>query len=461
MTPTELLPSRLRRRIEAAGPIRVGLIGAGKFGSMFLAQAPTSPHIDVVAIADLDTERAKTACRNVGWSEERVGRTRFVEDGIAMIAEPDIEVVIEATGNPLAGVRHALAASAEGKHIVMVNVEADVLAGPYLAAQARSAGTVYSMAYGDQPALVCEMVDWARACGFPVVAAGKGTRYQPAYHGLTPANVWDQYGLTAEQAAEAGMNAQMFCSFMDGTKSGIEMAAIANATGLAVPENGLAFPPCSMDELQSVLRPRDAGGVLEGSGVVEVVSSMRRDGNEDMDRHLRWGVYVVFEGPSDYARACFAQYGMRTDSPAATPRSTGPITSSAWSLPCRSSARPSTASRPARPKPGAAMSWRWPSATWSPARCWMGRAGSRCGASSCRRRAAASSTHCRSGSPMGSRSSARCSKATSSPPATSATAPPMPPSWRAPKWSACSAEAYTPQLSLPASCRQSMISEFA
>jgi predicted homoserine dehydrogenase-like protein len=313
MTPTELLPSRLRRRIEAAGPIRVGLIGAGKFGSMFLAQAPTSPHIDVVAIADLDPERAKTACRNVGWSEERVGRTRFVEDGIAMIAEPDIEVVIEATGNPLAGVRHALAASAEGKHIVMVNVEADVLAGPYLAAQARSAGTVYSMAYGDQPALVCEMVDWARACGFPVVAAGKGTRYQPAYHGLTPANVWDQYGLTAEQAAEAGMNAQMFCSFMDGTKSGIEMAAIANATGLAVPENGLAFPPCSMDELQSVLRPRDAGGVLEGSGVVEVVSSMRRDGNEDMDRHLRWGVYVVFEGPSDYARACFAQYGMRTD----------------------------------------------------------------------------------------------------------------------------------------------------
>jgi predicted homoserine dehydrogenase-like protein len=313
MTPTELLPSRLRRRIEAAGPIRVGLIGAGKFGSMFLAQAPTSPHIDVVAIADLDIERAKTACRNVGWNEDRVSHTRFVEDGIAMIAEPGIEVVIEATGNPLAGVRHALAASGEGKHIVMVNVEADVLAGPWLAAQARSAGTVYSMAYGDQPALVCEMVDWARSCGFPVVAAGKGTRYQPGYHGLTPASVWDQYGLTAEQAAEAGMNAQMFCSFMDGTKSGIEMAAIANATGLAVPENGLAFPPCSMDELQSVLRPRDAGGVLEGSGVVEVVSSMRRDANDDMDRHLRWGVYVVFEGPSDYARACFAQYGMRTD----------------------------------------------------------------------------------------------------------------------------------------------------
>jgi predicted homoserine dehydrogenase-like protein len=313
MTTLELLPSRLRRRIEAAGPIRVGLIGAGKFGSMFLAQIPTSPHLDVVAIADLDPARAKTACRTVGWNDERIGRTGFVEDGTALIADPDVEVVIEATGNPLAGIRHALAASGEGKHIVMVNVEADVLAGPYLAAEARRAGTVYSMAYGDQPALVCEMVDWARACGFRVVAAGKGTRYQPHYHGLTPETVWSQYGLTAEAAEAAGMNPQMFCSFMDGTKSAIEMAAIANATGLDVPEHGLAFPPCSMDDLQTVLRPRDVGGLLAGSGLVEVVSSMERDADEDMDRHLRWGVYVVFEAPNDYARACFAQYGMKTD----------------------------------------------------------------------------------------------------------------------------------------------------
>jgi predicted homoserine dehydrogenase-like protein len=277
MTTIELLPSRLRRRIEAAGPIRVGLIGAGKFGSMFLAQIPTSPHLDVVAIADLDPERAKSACRTVGWSEERLSRTRFIEDGTALIAEADIEVVIEATGNPLAGIRHALAASAQGKHIVMVNVEADVLAGPWLAAEARRAGTVYSMAYGDQPALVCEMVDWARSCGFAVVAAGKGTRYQPQFHALTPDTVWSQYGLTAEAAEAAGMNAQMFCSFMDGTKSAIEMAAIANATGLKVPEHGLSFPPCSMDDLQNVLRPRDVGGVLAGTGLVEVVSSMERE----------------------------------------------------------------------------------------------------------------------------------------------------------------------------------------
>jgi len=313
MSPIEHLPSRLRRRIEASGPIRVGLIGAGKFGSMFLAQVPTSPHLDVAAIADLDPGRAKTACRTVGWSEERVARTSFLEDGSALIAESRVEVVIEATGSPLAGVRHALAAAREGKHIVMVTVEADVLAGPWLAAAARRAGTVYSLAYGDQPALVCEMVDWARACGFPVVAAGKGTRYQPHYHGLTPATVWSQYGLSEEAAQAAGMNAQMFCSFMDGTKSAIEMAAIANATGLKVPEDGLAFPPCGMDDLQSVLRPRDAGGVLAGTGFVEVVSSMEQGAIDDMERHLRWGVYVVFEAPNDYARACFSQYGLKTD----------------------------------------------------------------------------------------------------------------------------------------------------
>jgi predicted homoserine dehydrogenase-like protein len=307
------LPSRLRRRIEAAGPIRVGLIGAGKFGSMFLAQVPTSPHLEVVAIADLDPERARTACRTVGWSEERVARTTFLEDGAALIADARIEVVIEATGSPLAGVRHALAAAAEGKHMVMVNVEADVLAGPWLAAEARRAGVVYSQAYGDQPALVCEMVDWARTCGFAVVAAGKGTRYQPHYHALTPATVWGQYGLTKEAAREAGMNAQMFCSFMDGTKSAIEMAAIANATGLKVPDDGLAFPPCSMDNLQDVLRPKDEGGVLAGSGFVEVVSSMQPGAADDMERHLRWGVYVVFEAPNDYARACFSQYGLKTD----------------------------------------------------------------------------------------------------------------------------------------------------
>jgi predicted homoserine dehydrogenase-like protein len=239
--------------------------------------------------------------------------TRFTESGMDLIADDAVEVIVEITGSSAAGVAHALAAAKYGKPIIMVNVEADVLAGPLLAEAHRKAGTVYSMAYGDQPALVCELVDWARMCGFDVVAAGKGTKYQPFYHDVTPANVWEHYGLNADHAAAAGMNAQMFNSFLDGTKSAIEMAAIANATGLDVPHDGLGFPVVARDELQSRLIPIAEGGVLEGKGQVEVIASAQRGADAEMPNNLRWGVYVVFEAHDAYARACFAQYGLKTD----------------------------------------------------------------------------------------------------------------------------------------------------
>lgn len=302
----------LQDRAAAGRPVRVGLVGAGKFGSMFLSQVPTTPGLEVAVIADLDPERARAACRGVGWSEDRVAGTMFTESGAEACAHPEVEVVVEATGVPAAGIMHARAAIAAGKHVVMVNVEADVLAGALLAEEARTHGVVYSMAYGDQPALTAELVDWARACGFQVVAAGKGTKYLPAYHAVTPDDVWSHYGLTAEEARQAGMNPQMFNSFLDGTKSALEMAAIANACDLAVPEDGLLFPPCGVDDLPHVLRPRDAGGVLEAEGMVEVVSSLERDGRP-VHRDLRWGVYVVLKAPNDYARACFRQYGLKTD----------------------------------------------------------------------------------------------------------------------------------------------------
>lgn len=297
---------------ERGAPVRAGLIGAGKFGSMFLSQVPTIAGLEVTAIADLDPDRARTACRAVGWDDTRIEATAYLDDGAALTARDDVDVVIEATGHPRAGITHARAAIANGKHIVMVNVEADVLAGPALAAEARKAGVVYSMAYGDQPALVSEMVDWARATGFEVTAAGKGTKYLPAYHHVTPDDVWTHYGLTPEEAARAGMNPQMFNSFLDGTKSAIEMVAIANACGLTVPSQGLAFPPCGVDDLAHVLRPRDLGGQLEGRGMVETISSVERDGRP-VFRDLRWGVYVVLEAPNDYAAACFRQYGLPTD----------------------------------------------------------------------------------------------------------------------------------------------------
>jgi predicted homoserine dehydrogenase-like protein len=301
----------LQRRAAAGKPVRVGLIGAGKFGSMFLSQVPTTPGLEVAAIADLSPERARQACRNVGWTEARIAATRVTEDAAAMVAFPDVEVVVEATGHAPAGIAHARQAIREGKHIVMVNVEADVLAGPLLAREAAAAGVVYSLAYGDQPALIAELVDWARSCGFPVIAAGKGTKYMPEYHASTPDTVWGHYGLTPEQAKLGGMNPQMFNSFLDGTKSAIEMAAVANASGLTPAPDGLVFPPVGTHELAEKLRSGNAGA-LHHTGQVEVVSSLHRDGSP-VTNDLRWGVFVVFEAPNDYAKRCFQEYGVATD----------------------------------------------------------------------------------------------------------------------------------------------------
>ena len=313
----------LLKRAAEGRPIRIAQIGAGKFGSMFLHQARTTAGMHVAGIADLSIPRARAALARIHWPDGSydaaslddaiaTGATHLTQDAMARIADPRIEVVVECTGHPEAGLRHARAAIAHGKHVVMVNVEADVLAGPLLAREAERAGVVYSLAYGDQPALVCELVDTLRAGGFNVIAAGKGTKYLPHFHASTPATVWGFYGLTEEQAKAGGMNPQMFNSFLDGTKSGIEMAAIANATGLEPPEDGLFFPPAGTSELHTILRPHSEGGILPRKGMVEVVSSVRRDGSEIPD-NLRWGVYAVFEGDTDYARRCFTEYGVATD----------------------------------------------------------------------------------------------------------------------------------------------------
>jgi predicted homoserine dehydrogenase-like protein len=313
----------LCQRAEAGRPVRVGLIGCGKFGTMFLAQARLTPGLHVLGIADLNRERVRRSLQGAGWPEEQLaaggfaealasGQTHLTDDASALIGASGLDVLVEATGDPRAGLRHALAAIEQGRHLVMVNVEADVLVGPLLAERARKAGLVYSLAYGDQPALICELVDSVRASGFPVVCAGKGTRYMPHFHASTPATVWTHYGITAEQAEAAGMNPKMFNSFIDGTKSSIEMAAVANATGLTPQAKGLGFPPCGTDDLPYVLRPEADGGQLEHEGTVEVISDRERDGRP-VQRHLRWGVYVTFAAPTDYARACFAQYGLTVD----------------------------------------------------------------------------------------------------------------------------------------------------
>ncbi|WP_404421640.1 NAD(P)H-dependent oxidoreductase [Thalassospira australica] len=317
------LDAKLRKRAADGNPVRVGIIGAGKFGSMFLSQAGHHPGYHVLGVADLSAARAKEALDRVGWPKERYqatdpdnalknGTTWITEDADALIEANGLEVIIDATGSPAAGIRYGLKAIEQGRHLVMVNVEADVLAGPLLARKAEQAGLVYSMAYGDQPALISEMVDWARAVGLDVICAGKGTKYLPAYHHVTPDDVWTHYGLTPQQAKAGGMNPQIFNSFLDGTKSAIEMAAVANACDLVPQDVGLRFPACGVDDLPRLLSPKETGGLLDRKGTVEVVSSLERD-TRPVFRDLRWGVYVTFEAPSDYVKRCFSEYGLLTD----------------------------------------------------------------------------------------------------------------------------------------------------
>ena len=313
----------LEARAEDARPLGVGVIGAGKFATMFLSQARRLSGLHVLGVADLAPERAREALNRAGWPAEQYGAASLAEaatggstcvtdDADALIRADGVEVVVEATGDPAAGIHYALQCFEYRRHAVMVNVEADAVAGPLLAARAAAAGVVYSLAYGDQPALICEQVEWARSKGFEVVCAGKGTKYLPVYHTSTPDDVWGYYGLSREAVERNKLNPQMFNSFLDGTKSAIEMAAVANATGLRPQPEGLRFPPCGVDHLHTVCRPRRDGGELAHSGTVEVVSCLERDGSP-VERDLRWGVYVTIVAPSEYVANCFAEYGLATD----------------------------------------------------------------------------------------------------------------------------------------------------
>ena len=318
------LYAKLREREAQGKPLRVGLVGAGKFGAMYLAQVPKTPGLHLAGIADLSPVNAKTNLQRVGWKPERYaaatldaafssGLTHVGEDWQALIAHPLVDIVVEATGNPIAAVEHALAAFKHGKHVVMVTVEAEALCGPTLARRAREAGVVYSLAYGDQPALICDLVDWARAAGFNVVAAGRGHKWLPHFAQSTPETVWGYYGLTPEQARTGGLNPKMFNSFLDGSKPAIESTAVCNATGLTPAPYGLLFPPASVDDIPNVMRPITEGGHLHHKGQVEVISSLETDGRV-IPYDIRLGVFVVFEGETEYIRNCFKEYMVRTDS---------------------------------------------------------------------------------------------------------------------------------------------------
>ena len=315
--------AKLQQRQLDGRPIRVGLIGAGKFGSMYLAQIPRTPGVHLVGIADLSPDGARANLSRVGWEAQRMqaasldaaikmGTTHIGEDWRALVSHPAIDVIVECTGHPIAAVDHCLEAFAHGKQVVNVTVEADAFCGPLLAHKASLAGVVYSLAFGDQPALICDLVDWARTCGFPVVAAGRGHKWLPHFNQSTPDTVWGNYGLTPEQALRGGLNPKMFNSFLDGSKPSIESSAVSNATGLGVPSNGLLYPPASVEDIPFVTRPISEGGVLERKGMVEVISSLEANGRK-IPYDIRMGVWVTVEAETDYIKNCFEEYNAHTD----------------------------------------------------------------------------------------------------------------------------------------------------
>jgi predicted homoserine dehydrogenase-like protein len=317
------LHAKLLQRQAENRPIRIGLIGAGKFGSMYLAQIPRTPGVHLVGIADLSPDAARTNLARVGWNPEKLkatnldqavkeGSTCISDDWQSLVRNPSIDIVVECTGSPLHAVDHILESFAHGKHVVNVTVEADAFCGPLLAKRAQAAGVVYSLAFGDQPALICDLVDWARTCGFPVVAAGRGHKWLPHFCESTPETVWGYYGLTPEQAERGGLNPKMFNSFLDGSKPSIESTAVSNATGLGVPSNGLLYPPASVEDIPYVTRPISEGGVLERKGMVEVISSLEADGRQ-IPYDIRMGVWVTVEAETDYIKNCFEEYNAHTD----------------------------------------------------------------------------------------------------------------------------------------------------
>jgi homoserine dehydrogenase len=303
------LHTKLENRKE---PIRIAFIGCGKFVSMFLAQYNHLDKIQIDSIVDLNIDRAKKNCINSGIKPSSIDEINFT-NSLDDILDRNIEIFIEATGNPIVGTVHAVKIIKNKKNLILVNVEADITCGKYLSDLAKENNVICSMAYGDQPSLILEQIEWARLNGFSVVCAGKGTKYHPTFEYSTPDTVWDYYGLTKERAEiESGMNPKMFNSFLCGDKSAIEMCAVSNAANLKCPENGLTFPPIGVYDIAKKMIPKSEGGLLDFEGQVEVISSIDFD-KKDIANDLRWGVYIVIKAQNEYVKNCFKDYGMVTD----------------------------------------------------------------------------------------------------------------------------------------------------
>ncbi len=293
--------------------INIAFIGCGKFVSMFLAQYNNLNKINIDSIIDINIEQAKKNCVKSGLNQKIINKINF-SNSFDEVLKRDIDIFIEATGNPIIGTVHAAKIIKIKKHVILVNVEADITCGKYLSDLAKKNNVICSMAYGDQPSLILEQIEWARLNGFEVICAGKGTKYHPTFEYSTPDTVWEHYGLTRDRAEnESGMNPKMFNSFLCGDKSAIEMCAVSNGANLKCPSNGLTFPPVGVYDIAKKMIPKKDGGIIDSEGQVEVISSIDLE-KKDIENDLRWGVYIVLKAKNEYVKNCFKDYGMVTDS---------------------------------------------------------------------------------------------------------------------------------------------------
>lgn len=318
-----ILKHRLQERDQAGNPIRVGLVGAGKFGVGLSVQLAGMKGIALAAVADMELERARHAYTAVGWESldlatasdanqvsNRVGRGLpcVTEDPQAVICCEDIDIIVEATGSPGAGAMHAAAAIAQGKHVVMVNVEADVTVGAILRYQADQAGVVYTLVDGDQPGATMNLVNWAKLMGFHIVAAGRGTIMRSDDRAGTPDTVQQRYGFTDEQMDRRTINTRMYNSFRDGTKAQIEMTALANMTGLVPDVRGMHEPTVALEEMPSLFSLASEGGILQREGVVELANSVASDGQSVEPNTLRMGIFAVIQTDHPYTQEDLLDY---------------------------------------------------------------------------------------------------------------------------------------------------------
>ncbi len=266
----------LATRAEAGKPIRIGVIGSGEMGTDLVTQCMLMPGLELAAIA---TRRPHTAmaAMTIAYGDDShgrevstrsqmsaaldMGKTAITDDPELLVTAPEIDVVIDATGKPGVAADYVLMAMEHGKHVVMMNVEADVTIGPYLKKRADELGVIYTVGAGDEPSSCMELIEFASALGYTIVSAGKG-KNNPLNHDAVP----DDY---REEAIRRNMNPRMLVEFVDGSKTAVEMCAIANATGLVPDVPGMHGPKASREELASVLIPKEDGGVLNKIGVVD------------------------------------------------------------------------------------------------------------------------------------------------------------------------------------------------